>query len=208
LYAIFCTIHFTAIDEMIKSIWTLLIGVMLFSCSTRSNEKALHELLASADYNQTVKKQLSLYDTLKDIALSNIDTIFKFRNSHNIFIDENNGNITKKQRDELYYNFFYKSTTNEIVDGNRDYALPNFISPKFVKIFEQLGEKEGGFTLWRDSTLEVGLEGLFDNKTGANIAHGLVWNKRYSYDTESLIKDTIIAPGWTYYISVERAEGR
>ena len=182
---------------------------LLVACTSKNNEQALRQLFDSTKFDTTIKRDLPFYDSIKELAIANIDTLFKFRNSRNIIDYYNeNGKSTKEQRDEIEYNFFYSFTTGEFIDQSSNSTLPDFLVPKFRDAFERAGRKIGGFTLWNDSTVEFGIGGFYDYKTSADVGHDLVWKRKYSYEPQSLMKDTTIAPGWTYYIYVAERKGR
>ena len=182
---------------------------LLVACTSKNNEQALRQLFDSTKFDTTIKRDLPFYDSIKELAIANIDTLFKFRNSRNIIDYYNeNGKSTKEQRDEIEYNFFYSFTTGEFIDQSSNSTLPDFLVPKFRDAFERAGRKIGGFTLWNDSTVEFGIGGFYDYKTSADVGHDLVWKRKYSYEPQSLMKDTNIAPGWTYYIYVAERKGR
>jgi hypothetical protein len=191
------------------SLLIFLLGLLLVACSSKNNEQALRQLFDSTKFDTTIKRDLPFYDSIKELAIANIDTLFKFRNSRNIIDYYNeNGKSIKQQRDEIMYSFFYSATTREFIDNSNSSVLPDFLVPKFRDAFERAGGKIGDFTLWNDSTVEFGISGFYDDKTNADVGHELVWKRDIWYEPQSLMKDTAIAPGWTYYIGVDERKGR
>ena len=68
-------------------ILTLFFALLLSSCDQERDAKKLRQVFSETKYDDDIIKSLPFYDSLKNIIISNIDTIFKFRNSrHFVFI--------------------------------------------------------------------------------------------------------------------------
>ena len=86
--------------------------------------------------------------------------------------------------------------------------MPAFIYPSVDTIFRKLGkDKIRGFTLWTDSTIDISIKGF---RTGnIDVGHTLTWKRFFAKNTdpEMFYRDTLIAPKWTYAISVDEHQG-
>ena len=194
-------------NQLKTLVLTSLLGLLFIACDQRNNEQALKQLFDQATFDTTIKQDQPFCDSIKQLAVAHIDTLFKFRNSRNkIDYYDENGKVLKQQADESEYSFFYNPITKGFVDYSDNPALPDFLVPKFRSAFEQAGREIGSFTLWNDSTIEFGIGGFYDKKTNADVVHSLVWKTRYRYEPQFLAKDTIIALGWTYYITVDERQ--
>ena len=200
---------------------TLLFGLLLTSCDHQRDIKKLRQVFSQTNYENNVINSLPLYDSLKNIIITNIDTIFKFRNSrHFVFHSYVNGDTATVQEDANFYRFYYnygEATALSYGTGPNDQKLidevsvenmPAFIYPSIDTIFKKLGKsKIRGFTLWTDSTVEVSIKGF--SKDDIDVRHTLTWKRIFARNTdpELFYKDTLIAPKWTYGIWVDEHQG-
>ena len=178
-----------------------LLWLGMISCE----HKSLRKLFNQSTYDQQVIESLPLYDSLKNIIVSNIDTIFKFRNSKHLLYHGDTGKETQEDADFYIFNYSY-DTHSKSIDELRE-NIPEFIYPSIDKLFKKLGQdKVRGFGLWPDSTIEIAIKSIYREDEDANVSHTLVWKKTFSKDTDLdiLYRDTIIAPEWTYQINVEK----
>jgi hypothetical protein len=184
----------------------LIITFSLSSCDNWHNQKALSDLYNKTTYDTTIIHHLALYDSLKDILIPNLDTIFKFRDARTPVYHgsgPDSGQTTYEHQD--FYLFFFKWDSS--AETSEDYislkTLPAFVYPAVKHSFEALGKDQiGGILIWTDSTIEIGVEGYLDENTQASVQHKLRWKRIMDNSDQPLIKDTVIAPGWTYEIVV------
>jgi hypothetical protein len=199
----------------------LLLGLLLSSCDHERDLKKLRKVFSQTTYDVDIVRSLPLYDSLKNIIISNIDTIFKFRNArHFVFHSYSNGDTATVQEDADFYDFYYnygQSTALSYGTGPNDQKLidevsvenmPTFIYPSVDSIFKNLGKnKIRGFTLWTDSAIRISVKGF--SKDGIDEGHTLTWNRVLAKNTdpELFYRDTMIAPKWTYAIWVDEHQG-
>jgi hypothetical protein len=179
----------------------------LSSCNDEHNPKALRALYDKEVYDSTIINHLGLYDSLKDILISNLDTICNFRDARTPVYHgsgPDSGRVTHEHRG--FYMFYYNwDSSAQTYDGCiSPETLPPFIYPAVKHIFETLGkDRIGGLTLWSDSAIEINLpKGFIDDNTKASVRQLLRWKRTVGNSDWPYIKDSIIAPGWTYEIAV------
>lgn len=179
----------------------------LSSCNNEHNPKALKTLYDKEIYDTAIINHLALFDSLKDILISNLDTICNFRDARTPvyhWSGSDSGWVTHERQG--FYMFFYNwDSSAQTYDGCiSPETLPTFIYPGVKHIFETLGkDRIGAFTLWSDSAIEIHLaKGFFDDNTKASVRHLLRWKRMVDNSDWPYTKDTIIAPGWTYEIVV------
>src|SRR5437762_1734350 len=122
----------------------ILVGLALVSCEHKRDVKTLRRLFNQTTYDPTVIQSLPLYDSLKNIIISNIDTIFKFRNNKHFVYHGDTGKETKENSDfyEFYYNYGQAtamshgtdSTNQKLVDDVSVENMPTYIYPSVDKI--------------------------------------------------------------------------
>lgn len=200
---------------------TLLFALLFVSCDEKRDVKKLRQVFSETKYDNDVIKNLPLYDSLKNIIISNIDTIFKFRNSrHFVFHSYANGDTATVQEDADSYQFYYnygEATALSYGTGPNDQKLidevsveniPAFLYPSVDTIFKKLGKsKIRGFTLWTDSTIEISVKAFC--KDDIEVGHTLTWKRMFAKNTDpdNFYRDTLIAPKWTYGIWVDQRMG-
>jgi hypothetical protein len=185
----------------------LIITSLLSSCSNWHNPKALSDLYNKTTYDTTIIHHLALYDSLKDILITNLDTIFKFRDARTPVYHgsgPDSGRTTYEHRDFYMFDLKWDSSAEQSEDYISLKTLPAFVYPAVKHSFEALGKvRIGGVMLWTDSTIEIYLpKGFVDENTQASVRHTLRWKRIMDISDQPLTRDTIIAPGWTYEISV------
>jgi hypothetical protein len=202
-------------------ILTLLLGLSIISCDHKRDVKKLKEVFNQTNYESDVINSLPLYDSLKNIIISNIDTIFKFRNSrHFVFHSYSNGDTATTQEDANFYRFYYNyggasalsygtgPNDQKLIDEVSIENMPTFIYPSVDTIFKELGKnKIRGFTLWTDSTIEIYVKGF--RKDNIDVAHTLTWKRAFAKnsDPDFFSRETIVGHNWTYGIWVDENQG-
>ncbi|RYZ49364.1 MAG: hypothetical protein EOP49_16440 [Sphingobacteriales bacterium] len=196
----------------------LALGLCLISCDHKRDTEKLRQVFAQTNYDDELLKGLPLYDSLKNIIMSNMDTIFKFRNSRHFVYHGDTGKETREDAD--HYMFFYNygeaaslsygtgPDDQKLIDEVSVENMPAFIFPSVDSIFKKLGkDRIRGFTLWEDSTIEISIKGY--RKKEIDVSHELIWKRSYSKNTDHdlFYKDTMITPRWTYLISVDEHQG-
>jgi hypothetical protein len=196
---------------MKKIMGVVLAALISVVCNNRHNQKALRDLYNKTTYDTSIIHHLALYDSLKAILILHLDTIFKFRDArtpvyHGSGTDS--GRTTFEHHDS--YLFFFKWDLN--AETSKDYIslkiLPAVVYPGVRHCFEALGkDRIGGMMIWADSAIEIFLpNGFVDENTRASVRHILRWKRILDISDQPLTRDTVIAPGWTYEISVMEHE--
>jgi hypothetical protein len=190
--------------------------ILLFtlpSCSHEHDQKALSDLFHRTAFDKGVIRALPLYDSLKNILVGHLDTLFAFRDSRTPVYHgsgPDSGRTTYERRD--FYIFFQRwdSADESSEDEIGPNTVPDFIYPAVRQVFDALGRSRiKGFMIWTDSTVEIPLPvGLVDDYTKASVRHLLRWKRRVDISDDPLTRDSIVAPGWTYEISVFEHEDR
>jgi hypothetical protein len=174
---------------MKRRLLSVILLSVIFSCNTNNETEARKSFFNQIAFDTLIINNLPLYDSLKNIVLLNIDTIFKFR----------------LQRDTLFnpdkcqsYSFLNNRQVSEEFQLEN---MPESIYLSVKKIFDRLGDsKINGFTLYSDSTIEISAKDIYKPEINLDAGHNLIWKRTYNYDSSDLIRDTIIAPQWTYQI--------
>jgi hypothetical protein len=181
----------------------------LSSCDHRHDQKALADLYSKTRYDTSIIQHLSQYDRLKDVLVTHLDTIFKFRDA-NTNVYHGNDEITHEKHDFFLFFFNRNSGHGKSEDDISLKTLPATLYPAIQQFGEVLGrDKINGFSLWTDSTFEIVLPiGYIDEKTKATVLHKLRWKREVDLSGEPFAKDTIIAPGWRYEIDVFEYEDK
>ena len=129
---------------------TLLLGLLLVSCDHERDVKTLRKVFSETHYDTSVIKSLPLYDSLKNIIITHIDTIFKFRNARHFVFHSNEKDTATIREDANFYQFYYnygEATSLSYGTGPNDQKLidevsvenmPAFIYPSIDKIFKKL----------------------------------------------------------------------
>jgi hypothetical protein len=212
---------------MQKILFGFLFIVFIVACNDKTSQKQLKELFDKNVYDTDVINKLYLYDSIKNTAIKNIDTIFKYKNERNfISYTDEEGVIKERQENSYYYRFknnqdnsarISYSTQSDFqkqVDNDELNNLPKFIFFQLDTLFKTLGEKNiRYFELRKDSSIEIIVKAFNNEKQGSDGYdgyHTLIWKTVFPQDNEPdlLVKDTLIAPGWTYRILVQVHQGR
>lgn len=204
-------------------ILTLLFGLLFISCDHERDVKTLRKVFEQTYYDTAIIQSLPLYDSLKNIIVTNIDTIFKYRNSrHFVFHSYSNGDTATIQEDENFYSFYYNyggatalsygavPNDEKLIDEVSVENMPGFIYPSVERIFKKLGKnKIYGFTLRKDTTIEIAVKNFHQEKGNVDVLHTLTWKRISAVDNDpdNFYRDTIIAPQWTYQILVDEHYG-
>jgi hypothetical protein len=199
-------------------ITVFLLGILLASCGQVRDVKKLQLVFSQTDYDKDIIKSLPLYDSLKNIIISNIDTIFRFRNSRHFVFHGDTGKETQEDADsyQFYYNYGEATSLSsdagpngqELVDAVSVENMPAFIYPSVDSVFKKLGKsKIRGFTLWTDSTIAISIKTFGEGEV--DVGHTLTWKRIFAKSSEPdlFYKDTVIAPKWTYGIWVSEHQG-
>lgn len=180
----------------------------LASCHQKDNSRAIEQYLNHIPFDKDVIALLPYYDSIKNIAIANMDTIFSFRNSRNIVdYSDGSGHIERRQEDNSEYEFSYDFEKGKFLDYMSNNDMPEFVGKKLSVYFERIGKNNiGNFTLETDSTVQFAFEGIEDKNLNIEGGHLLIWKRVYAENISQTLftKDTVIAPGWTYNIWVEK----
>src|SRR6476660_1298015 len=85
----------------------LLFLLLLASCAHQPDRKKFRQAFRQSKYENEVINGLPLYDSLKNILVGNIDSIFKYRNSmHFVFHSYANGDTATVREDANFYWFY------------------------------------------------------------------------------------------------------
>ncbi len=186
----------------------------LFSCEQKENNEPLKKLILETTFDTGVIQNLYLYDSLRNIIISHIDTIFKFKNERNFVTNEKGSHI---QEDAYEYRFNYYPEGVKRIHGTVKEAreidpfslekMPAYIYPSVESIFKKIGNNRiNGFRIYLDSSIVIDIRDDYNNEGQEYIRHILKWDRFYKNDTdvENLICDTLLAPKWVYSILIER----
>jgi hypothetical protein len=199
---------------------TMLLALMFVSCNQERDVKKLRQVFSETKYDEDIIESLPLYDSLKSIIISNIDTIFKYRNSRNFVFHSNGKDTATVQEDANSYQFYYNygeatalsygtgANDQKLIDGVSVENMPAFIYPSINTIFRKLGKRKiRGFTLWKDSTIEISVKAF--RQDNIEVGHTLTWKRMFAKNTEAdnFYRDTLIAPMWTYVFWVDQRMG-
>lgn len=110
---------------MRTTIVTLLLILVLFSCDHDRAKKAVFQ---KTTFDQNVIGNLPLYDSLKNIMANNIDTIFKFKDSHNLVYHDDTKAATQEDADFYIFNFTEPGQSEDGID-----KMPAFLYPSVEK---------------------------------------------------------------------------
>jgi hypothetical protein len=193
---------------MKKHIYLLILLFTVISCKRKHEKNDVEVFFNQTSFDREIIQNLPLYNSIKDIAVTNLDTIFKFSNSrHIVDVSDENGKIERRQEDQSSCNFSYDFKKHSFFDFSSDHALPSNIEKLLSVCFDKLGAQNiGGFSLYLDSAVEIAVKGIEDKKSHAEGSHSLIWKTVYAKNTNPnlYIKDTVIGPGWTYQIYLEQ----
>jgi hypothetical protein len=179
--------------------------VVLNACRAPKTTKTVKEVFNHEQFDTSVIHRLYLYDSLKNILVANIDTIFNYRSAKAF---ENTTNSI--QAEETFFNFIYIPGKGGSSDKIGLETLPSILYSKVDNICRQLGsDRIVGFDLQRNKTIvNVTIKNNSDEETFAETQHSLTWNWDHRSDANELEKDSVLGKGWIYYIQTEVWKGR
>ena len=132
----------------------MLLALMFVSCDQERDVKKIRQVFSETKYDEDIIKSLPLYDSLKNIIISNIDTIFKYRNSRNFVFHSNGKGTTTVQEDANSYQFYYNygeatalsygtgANDQKLIDGVSVENMPAFIYPSIDNILGNLAKEK------------------------------------------------------------------
>jgi hypothetical protein len=178
----------------------------VIACSEKTPSKTIQEVLDHEQFDTNIIRRLPLYDSLKNILIVNIDTIFNYRNAKTKVI---NG-VDSIEIEDLSYGFIYMPDKGESSDKISLETLPPPIFLKIDSLCHQIGQNRiYAFNLERGIIrIEMKLKYISDEETNAETYHLLRWNFSQRADKNSLEKDTALGNGWIYDIYIEEWKGR
>ncbi|MES2851054.1 MAG: hypothetical protein V4685_18530 [Bacteroidota bacterium] len=187
------------------------VGLIIFTfpCYGQRDKKSSENIFYQTMVDTNVVQNLYLYDSLRNIILSNIDTLFKFKNKTNfVFYADKKRSI---QEDAYSYRFNYypdgvkrPHDTVEEARKNDPYSLdkmPAFIYPYIENIFKKIGnDKIKGFRISVDSTIQIDIKHDYYPSELIYVDHFLTWGRFYENNTELkyFTRDILLAPKWIY----------
>jgi len=187
---------------------SILLCYVAFLCACRAQKttKSVKEVFNQEQFDTTVISHAFLYDSLKNILVVNIDTIFNYRNAKRA--SENKANPIPPEKS--FFNFIYIADKGESSDKISLETLPATIYSKVDNICRQLGSnKIAGFDLQRNELIvNITVKSNYDEETSAETQHTLTWNWDHRTDKSELAKDSVLGNGWIYYIQTEVWRGR
>jgi hypothetical protein len=172
--------------------------IFLPSCRGKNNVKDVQVIFNNEIFDKEIIKNFNLYDSLKNIFVLNIDTIFKYR-------DETKQN-EKASVNTLSYRFDYPLAYKNNDDEISFSTIPKFLFNRIDTIFKKLSaDKIVAIDVIKNPlSVEIILKNKRDDKTYVETQHTLTWNWDYRNQHLPFTKDTLIAPHWIYYINCEK----
>ena len=181
-------------------------AAFLSVCTANKTTKTIKEVFDHELFDTTVISNLPLYDSLKNILVTNIDTIFTYRNAKRA-----SGHTTSSVLpEEFFFNFIYIPKKGESSDKISLETLPASVYSKVENICHRLGSNGiAGFDLQRNKIIvNVTIKNNYDEETSAETLHTLTWNWDHRSDESELEKDSMLGNGWIYYIQTDIWKGR
>jgi len=178
---------------------------ILYACSSQKPSKTIKDVFNQEQFDSNVINHLSLYDSLKNILVANVDTIFGYRK-----VKRGSDNKATAIPPDDFHNFIFIPGKGESSDKISLETLPPFIYSKVDSICRKLGENRiAGFDLQRNKIIvNITIKNDYDEETSAETQHTLTWNWDHSVDKTELEKDTVLNNGWIYYVQTEAWQGR
>lgn len=168
-----------------KTLTYLLLFLSFLGCGNLNDSKKDFKIdLGKHRFDYTVIDNLPRYDALRQIILNNYDSFYL--------------NST-----ENYLTYFYEDKTPVQIRGYSNYDLPEIIYPETVLLFQRIGKKNiFGFTIYRDSTLEILIRNTHLSQYFLDVRERLRWypNTNKIKTTEFPFKDTLLTDKWQYKI--------
>ena len=187
--------------KLISSLTLILSAFSFIACSQKTDKSNIRDVFKNESFDPAIIRDLNLYDSLKTIIVSNIDTIFNFRNEKS----RKNGS----QHDEEWFNFnceFGKGSSSDDVSLE---TLPAFIYPRVDGLIKKLGpDKIVNFDIQRNKIiLNIILKSKYDEERDVETQHTLDWDWDHTADKDQFQKDTILTNQWIYYIQSYKRPG-
>jgi hypothetical protein len=181
-------------------------ATFFWTCSAQKTTKTVKQVFNQEQFDTAVISHLYLYDSLKNILVANIDTIFNYRKSKR----KSEKKPIPVPTEELFYNFIYIAGKGESSDKISLETLPAPIYSKVDNICHQLGSNGiSGFDLQRNKIIvNILVKNNNDEETLAETQHTLTWNWDHRTDENELEKDSVLGNGWIYYIQTDVWKGR
>ena len=135
-------------------------------------------------FDPIVINDLRLYDTLRQIILSNYDSFY---------LSE-----TKKE-----FTYFYNFDTSTQISGYSNNDIPEIIYPTTAELFNRIGKENiFGFTISRDSTFEILIRNTNLAKYFLDVRERLYWYPETTNINKTAFpfKDTLLTEKWQYQI--------
>lgn len=186
-----------------------------------NNKRELRQVYKQATYDSDIIGSLALYDSLKNILILNIDTIFKLRNRKNfVFHSYASGDTATVQENSDFYHFYYNydqltpynsgtgADGNNRTDEINEETIPATIYPIVSNLMKRLGNRRiTDFQLYADSSIDISVKDI--KRENVEITHILIWKSVWAKNTDpdKFYRDTMIAPRWTYHIWVGEQQG-
>lgn len=193
------------LPKMKQHIFIAIFLMFILGCDNSINQYELKKLFEKTTYDTSVVQIVPLLDSIKNVIVNNIDTIFKFRNNRNIVHYQNKDSVSLIQENSSDYSF-----STHKADYDTTHYFPDFIFSKLNSQLEKLHDKGiETFTLVDDGTFEIDLKTLTNTEIPAEIIHRFRWGSplAFTQDPNRFIKDTSIL-GWHYEIWVSAILGR
>jgi hypothetical protein len=175
----------------------------IYSCNFLDWNREVHKSYNKETFDPQIFKELKMFDTIKNLLVSNINEIYDQRNKghHPNKTKQTNTDDIARQNPVLQIPIYlYDKGINpdSIILGD----LPPRISQKIDTILKIIGtDKIISFSMRKKhSNFAILLKDNYNEETDVEIKHTLVWHwsgLRYSVKFK---KDTILADDWKYYI--------
>ena len=172
----------------------------LQSCQERDRNQQLIEALHKESFDENVLQNLNSYDSIKNILIPNLDTIFNFNRQNT---DGKNAYQDLASMGDYSVSFKYNFQTHELIDPKGYATLPQQIFKQLQPLVIRCNQNLKSITLSADSAVEIIVKGDYDQKSDIEIVHTLLWKKSYSPYTQIIRKDSLLSNNWTYYIDID-----
>lgn len=166
-------------DKLI--VFILFSFLLLPGCKNSNDFKSDFE---NHKYDQTVIQNLPLYDTLRQLILTNYDSF----------------HLSSIKTD---FPYIYNFDTASQISGYNNTDISEKIYPKTVELFKTIGSNHiFGFTISKDSTIEFLINNTHLSKYFLDVRERLYWfaNSNKINKTSFPIKDTLLSDNWQYQI--------
>jgi hypothetical protein len=202
------------IKKVLKGL-TIIPTLLIFSCNSQKagiieDRKEVKKVFDRENFDESIINALPYYDSLKNLILTNKDTIFKYRD-----VKTSGHSYNEKGEDSASpviwesYNFIYHTGRGESSDDISLSTIPATILDPIENICKYLGPlRLVGFDLDRhDSSFMIIVKNLYDEKADVETQHTMQWNWDYTNQKVEFLKDSILRAKWIYYITSEKRHG-